>query len=178
MNPEETRKLEYAIDMATLHLKEYKVLAFLAPALLMAVTVVIGVISGAWWQAILYILVLAVNYPKWKRNIVSTEAALHELNSCLLENRLDLSENAQKIYDSSLPSTGALWFGIISLAIISGACICDGAIVIKIAYDMVLDVPSLVVGLFLVGIGMLVSIPAIKWILMLPGARKYKESEY
>ena len=177
MNPTEMKKLEYAIDMATLQLKEYKVLAFLAPALLMAVTVIIGVLSNRWWQAILYVLVLAVNYPRWKRTIASTEAALHEFNSCLLTNRLELSADAQKIYESSLPSIRALWFGIIALGIVTLACICNGAVIIQVAYDTVLDVPTLIVGLFLIGLGMLAAIPVFKWILMLPRARKFKEFE-
>lgn len=177
MNPTDIRKLEYAIDMAELQLKEYKVLAILAPVLLIAVTAVIGVLSDNWWQAALYILVLAFNYPRWKRNIASTEDALHELKSCLLENRLDLSENAQKVYDSSVPSVGALAFGIVALAIVSGACLINGAIVITVAYDTVLDVPTLVVGLFLTGLGMFAAIPAIKWILMLPRAMKFKKAE-
>lgn len=177
MDKDQEEKLKYSIDMANIQLNELKLLAAIVPIVLAIAVVVIGIIAGSWWHVILYVIVIAIYYPGWKKQIVSIEKAKKEFDTCIALNKFELSEEAQKVYESNVPSLKALWFGIIAVGIIVLVCLGAGASIIKLAYYDVFDVAIFVVGLFLVCLGLFASRPLIHWILMLNRAKKITEKK-
>lgn len=175
MDHNERKRLEYALEMVDIQISEYRKLAKFGPVLLLLVVVVIGILSRAWWSAILYVIVLIVYLPLWIKNIAVLEEAKQEMETCLVREKLELSERSLKVYQDNQVSLGANLFGIISLGIITATCCVLGVIVMQAAFYGTLDVPSLIVGMFLVLLGLVAFVPVLKWIVMLPKTVRMKQ---
>ena len=171
MDEKHVKDIKYAIEMLEHSSSVYRILAKVAPALLLLAVVVVGIITGKWWQVALYVLVLVFYFPKWKKEIRNSDEVIKELTE-YLENGGELSETAEAELSKNMPSSKALWLGIISLGIIVVMCIVFGINIINLAYYEVFDAPTLGVGIFFLCIGMIVAVPVMKWCLQLPKAKK------
>lgn len=153
---------------------EYKKLAKIGPVLLLLVIVIIGLLTRVWWTGILYLIVLAVYIPSWKKSITLLEEGKCEMEASLKQGQLELSDKALKIYNSNQASSGALIFGIVSLGIITIVCCVLGGMIIRLAFYETFDLPIFFVGMFLLLCGLFAMIPTLKWAFMLPKASKIK----
>lgn len=180
-----SEKLGYAADMAHNLAVSYRRCALAAPLLLLILTLVTGLASGSWWHVIIYGAVFLISYPKWKnkeRQYLDAEA---EIRKSAENGEEELSETAKSVYDECSASPKALWFGIISLGIVSATCFVLGMLNVKLAYYIppnvpehkVPDVSMLLIGLFLMLMGLIPLVPVVQWAVLLPSATKLSKQE-
>lgn len=168
----EKEKVLYAADMAENLAKNYKRCIIAGTILMAAFTLVIGVISGVWWQAIAYVIVIIFFGYNWNTQALKYTSAAEELNM-LAEGKIEtLSEEAEKVYQECQASPKALWMGIILLGIGAVALTCLGANNIIYSCYGGVYLPGVFVGVFLLAMGGLMAMPALQWIIMLPRRAK------
>lgn len=171
----EKEKVIYAADMAENLARNYKQCMFAGPILMAGIALVIGVLSGVWWQVIAYAIVIIYFGYNWYNAALKYATAAAELNM-LAEGKIDtISEETEEVYQECQASPKALWMGIILLGIGAVALTLLGANnIIDSCYGGVY-LPGVFVGVFLLAMGGLMAMPAVQWIIMLPRAKKIAE---
>ncbi|MBQ0004779.1 MAG: hypothetical protein KBS68_02825 [Clostridiales bacterium] len=168
----EKEKILYAADMAANLAKNYRKCMFAGPILMAAVALVIGVLSGVWWQAIAYALVIIFFGNRWNVEALKYATGAAELYM-MAEGKIEtISQETEIVYQECQASPKALWLGIILLGIGAVALTWLGAsTIIDSCYGGVY-LPGVFVGVFLLAMGSMMAMPALQWIIMLPRAKK------
>lgn len=171
----EREKVIYAANMAENLANNYKRCIFTGFVLIAAVALVIGFLSGVWWQAIAYAIVIIFFGYNWNVASLKYATAAVELN-LLAEGKIEtVSEETEKVFQECQASPNALWLGIILLGIGAVALTWLGANnIIDSCYGGIY-LPGVFVGIFLLAMGAMMAMPAVQWIIMLPRAEKLEE---